>query len=45
MSKSVDVSKPLKKIVTKLIKNEKWFYSVEFLFVDGSYQRLGMENP
>ena len=45
MNKSVDVSKPLAKIVTTIKKDETLIYSIEWFFRDGSYQRMGKENP
>ena len=45
MNKTVDVSKPLTKITTTIGKNEYSIYSIEWFFVDGSYQRVGKEDP
>ena len=45
MKKTVDVSKPLTKITTTIGKTEVDIYSIEWFFVDGSYQRMGTEDP
>ena len=45
MNKTVDVSKPLKKITTTIDEEDNWVYMIEFIFEDGSYQRMGKENP
>ena len=45
MNKSVDVSKPLAKIVTTIKKSEWGIYSIEWFFRDGSYQRMGKDKP
>ena len=45
MYKTVDVSKPLTKIITTISCNECLIYSIEWFFVDGSYQRMGKEDP
>lgn len=41
---SVDVSKPLKRIVTTIYKDETYLYSVLFFFRDGSQKKLGSES-
>ena len=45
MEKSVDVSKPLAKIVTTIAKGEHSIYLIEWFYRDGSYQRMGKEDP
>ena len=45
MNKSVDVSKPLAKIVTTIANDEELIYSIEWFFRDDSYQRIGVESP
>ena len=45
MYKTVDVNKPLTKITTTIAKDEWFIYSIEWFFVDGSYQRMGKEKP
>ena len=50
MSETVDVSKPLKKITTTINKGEDRVYMIEvimieFIFEDGSYQRMGKFSP
>ena len=42
---SVDVSKPLAKIVTTITQDEYFTYSIEWFFRDGSYQRMGKGKP
>ena len=43
MGNPVDVSKPLTKITTTIRRDEWGIYSIEWFFVDGSYQRMGKE--
>ena len=45
MNETVDVSKPLTKITTTIEKDEYYIYSIEWFFVDGSYERMGMKDP
>ena len=45
INKRVDLNKPLKKIVTTIMSDESNLYSVEFFFVDGSYEKMSAEDP
>ena len=45
MTKRVDISTQLKSITTTIKRDEECLYSVEFVFSDGTSQRVGGTNP
>lgn len=44
MDKAVSVVKPLEQIITTVTSVERELYSIEFIFRDGTRERLGKRN-